>query len=352
MGAADPVRRVLQAIAGGEHGGAEIFFTRLVIALHRAGVAQRVLIRPYPGRQEELAAAGIDVVSLPFGSLFDLSTSKRFRAEIGEFRPDAVLTWMNRATKACPRHRPGDSFAHVGSPRGYYNIKYYRHCDFLLCTTEDVGAYFTRQGWPADRIGRIQNFAPDIRMAPQSRASLDTPEKVPLLLALGRLHVNKGFDVLLQAMTRLPDHWLWLGGTGPLEKDLKEQARNFGVAPRVRFLGWREDTPALFAAADIFVCSSHHEPFGNVVIEAWAQGVPVVAAASQGPGALIQPEVSGLLVAVNDPWALAGAIRKISSDADLAQRLAAGGRAAYEADHTEAIVIARYLDFFAKVARR
>ena len=53
-------------------------------------------------------------------------------------------------------------------------------------------------------------------------------------------------------------------------------------------LGWRGDVPALLAAADLLVCPSRHEPLGNVVIEAWAPRTPVVAARSQGPGALIE----------------------------------------------------------------
>jgi glycosyltransferase involved in cell wall biosynthesis len=110
----------------------------------------------------------------------------------------------------------------------------------------------------------------------------------------------------------------------------------------------------LLAAADILACPSRHEPLGNVVIEGWAHLVPVVAAESQGPGALIADGESGLLVPVGDAGALAGVIRRLAPGtadaAALRQRLAAGGRAAYEAKFTEPAVVAKYLDLFRRVA--
>jgi glycosyltransferase involved in cell wall biosynthesis len=76
----------------------------------------------------------------------------------------------------------------------------------------------------------------------------------------------------------------------------------------------------------------------------------VVAAAAIGPKTLIKEGVSGLLVPIDDPDALAEALHRAISDKSVAARLAAGGRAAYEASFTEAAVVRRYLDFFAKVA--
>jgi len=117
----------------------------------------------------------------------------------------------------------------------------------------------------------------------------------------------------------------------------------------VRFLGWRQDTAALLAACDMLVCPSRHEPLGNVVIEAWAQNRPVVAAASQGPSGLIEDGASGLLVPVENADALALALRRVAESPDLAAGLVSGGRVAYEAGFTEATVVSRYLEFFESV---
>ncbi|MHA1107965.1 MAG: glycosyltransferase [Alphaproteobacteria bacterium] len=342
--------RLLHAMAGARVGGAETFFTRLVPALQRAGQDQRVLMRPNAAREAVLAAAGTEIKRTRFGARLDPLTALRFRREIAGYDPDIVLTWMNRATAHCPPKRPRRNFVHLGTPRGYYQIKYYRRCDHLVCATRSIAEYFIAEGWPRDRITAIPNFAPDMKFDAASRRELDTPEGAPLLLALGRLHVNKGFDVLLAALAELPDHYLWLGGSGPLEGSLKKLARSLGVAPRVRFLGWRDDTQALLAAADVFVCSSRHEPFGNIIIEAWAQGIPVVAAASSGPGALIEDGASGLLAPVDDAASLAGAVRRVADEPGLIQVLATGGRAAFERDYCEKLVVRRYMDLFQRLA--
>jgi glycosyltransferase involved in cell wall biosynthesis len=232
---------------------------------------------------------------------------------------------------------------------GYYDIKYYRHCDHLIGNTRDIVTYLRRRGWRAERAHYIPNFVDELRVAPVDRATLDTPADAVVLLALGRLHPNKGFDVLIDALARLPNAILWLAGEGELRKSLTNQAERLGVVARIRFLGWRSDVAALLGAADMLVCPSRHEPLGNVILEAWAQGRPVVAAASEGPSALIAQGYTGVLVPVGDAGALAAAIDRLGRDKRLAGEIAANGRAAYAAEFTEERVVGRYLEFFAKV---
>lgn len=333
-------------MAGAEHGGAELFFERLVIALHRAGIQQHVLVRQHAERGRKLREAGLNPVELPFGGRFDFRTRPGFKREIERFKPHVVLTWMNRATAFCPK---AEGFVHVARLGGYYDLKYYRGCDHLVGNTQDIVDYLVKNGWPAERAHYLPNFVNSESLPPVSRKASYTPESVPLIFALGRLHENKGFDVLLKAVARLSDVYLWIAGDGPLRQDLEDQAQALGIKPRVRFLGWREDVAALHATADMFVCPSRHEPLGNVVIEAWAQGSPVVATASQGPAKLIIDGRTGLLTPVDDPVALADAIKRLVRDPDLRARLGAAGRAAYEDGFTEAQVVAQYRDFFQRV---
>ncbi|HJU20072.1 MAG TPA: glycosyltransferase [Stellaceae bacterium] len=341
--------RLLQAIAGARHGGAETFFLRLAAAFERRGAAaQRVLIRRDAERTRRLREAGVAVGELSFAGRFDVLTRLAFRREIGEWRPDIVLTWMNRATSLCPR---GD-FVHVGRLGGYYDLKYYRRCDYLIGNTAALVDWAVRRGWPRERVYHLPNFAPDpAAAAPLDRALLGTPEEAPLALALGRLHPNKGFDLLLAALAAVPQVHLWIAGTGALSASLERLALRLGLSRRVRFLGWREDVPELLASADFLVCPSRHEPLGNVVLEAWAARVPVVALASEGPRELIAHDQSGLLVPPEEaPGALARAIARLSEDPSLRARLAAGGRRAFETGFTEAAVVGRYRDFFERVA--
>lgn len=338
--------RLLQAMGGARHGGAEGFFLRLAVALHDAGQDQLVLLR-HAKHGETLRAAGVAVRELPFGGFFDRATSAGFRRAVADYRPDIVLTWMSRASRLCP---PGD-FVHVARLGGYYDLKSYRGCDHLIGNTRDLVASFIAQGWPAERAHYLPNFADAAAAAPVARQSLATPDGVPLALALGRLHENKGFDILLAALARVPGLHLWLAGEGDLRAALKRRADALGVADRVRFLGWRDDVAGLLEAADFLVCPSRHEPLGNVVIEAWVAGRAVVAAAAAGPSELIRDGESGILVPVEDAAALAAAMARLAADPALRARLAAGGNAAYAAEFTADAVVRRYGDFFAAVAR-
>lgn len=339
--------KVMQMMAGAKYGGAEAFFTRLTIALHRAGLDQRVVIREDEDRARLLRAGGIEPTQLPFGGAFDFSTRWAIRRAIKEYAPDIVLTWMNRATAMTPRGK----FVHVGRLGGYYNIKYYRKCQHLIANTQDIVDYLRGNGWPDDKVHHLPNFVSSDRVAPVDRRKMYTPDTAPLVLALGRLHENKAFDTLLEAIARVPNVYLWLAGEGPLRQQLENRAEVLGIKPRVRFLGWREDVEALYAAADIFVCPSRHEPLGNVVIEAWAQDIPVIAADSLGPGMLIRHGETGILVPVDDAAALGRSIKHLAENPSLRDRLAEGGRAEYEANHTEQAVVDQYLQFFSQIIR-
>jgi glycosyltransferase involved in cell wall biosynthesis len=339
--------RLLQAMAGARHGGAEAFFVRLVGALHRAGQEQRVLIRRDSDRAAALRRRGIEPIEVRFGGFYDVATRFAFRRAIAEYRPDVVLTWMNRATVLCPRGK----FVHVARLGGYYDLKYYRRCHHLIGNTRAIVDHVVGEGWPAERAHYLPNFVAAGRSPPVTRASLATPQDVPLVVALGRLHANKAFDVLLAAVARVPNLHLWLAGEGELRDTLERQAQVLGLAARVRFLGWRDDTSALLAAADLMVCPSRHEPLGNVVLEAWAAGVPVVASASEGPRVLIKEGETGLLVPIDDADALATAMRRLIGDSKLRERVIAGGVATYEAEFSEARVTSRYRDFLESVVR-
>jgi len=343
----------MQVMAGGKHGGAEMFFERLTVALSRAGLQQRAVIRAEPERALRLRAAGIDCVELPFGGPFDWRTTKALRREILDFQPDVALAWMSRAAQKLPRRQPGAVLpVYCARLGGYYPLKYYRNCDYLIGNTRGIVEYLINAGWPASRSDYLPNFVDATPAAAVPRAQFSTPEAVPLLLAMGRLHENKGFDVLLEALVKIPAAYLWIAGEGPLENDLKKMAAQLGVTDRTRFLGWRDDGPALLAAADMLVCPSRIEPLGNVVIEAWAHHRPVVAARSDGPASLIKHDDTGLLAEGDDAAGLADASIQLIANPQKASQLASNGYAVYGSRFTETAVVQAWLDFFARVARR
>jgi glycosyltransferase involved in cell wall biosynthesis len=344
--------RVLGVMAGAPQGGAEAFFERLMLALPQAGTECAAAIRSNAARAERLRAGGVPATQMAFGGWFDFGTTWDIAAAIERFQPDIALAFMSRAAAKLPgryvlAHKP----VYVGRLGGYYDLKYYKRCGHLVGNTKDICDWIVRQGWPAARVAYLPNFV-DAAIAPAAdRAAFGTPADAKLVLALGRLHENKAFDVLLAALANLPKAYLWIAGTGPLEAELRAQAQALGIAARVRFLGWRDDTAALLGACDVLACPSRFEPLGNVVLEAWAQNRPVVAAAAVGPAALIENGRNGLLVPVDDADALAASLERACGDPGLAKGLVQEGAFSYQKAHTKEAVVRLYGEFFDAVRR-
>jgi len=342
--------RVLQVMAGAQFGGAETYFVDMVAALHRAGLDQKVVIRPNPPRAQALRRAGIEPVEIRFGGIIDCLSGPRLRRVINDYKPDIVQSWMNRATRFVSQPSELPNFVHVGWFGGYYNVNDYRACDHLVGVTADIRDHQVREGWPQERAHYIPTFAHTDTPPPVPRNSLNTPEDTPLFLALGRLHQKKAFDILIRALGEVPGAHLWIAGEGSLRPVLKRLIAEHGLEARVKLLGWREDRAALFAAADYCVLPSRFEPFGTVMIEAWAHNVPLIAAAADGPRGLIDDGRNGLLVAIDDSEGLARAMTRLVREPGLCAGLVAEGRADFEAAYTEAAVVEQYLDFYRGLA--
>ena len=334
---------VAHLMAGAPHGGAELFFERLVLAQQRAGDTVLPVIRTDRARAARLAAA--TPLQLAFGGVFDLSTRPALRSALQRFAPRAAVAWMNRAARFAPK---GD-WVLVGRLGGYYDLRYYRHCDHLVGNTRALTQWIMAQGWPASRAHYLPNFASDLHAAKPERLGIPRGERV--VLALGRLHPNKAFDVLIRALPHLPGVRAVIAGEGPERPALEALAREQGVAGRVTFPGWREDTAALLAGCDVLACPSRHEPLGNVVVEAWSAGRPVVAAAADGPRELIRPGEDGLLVPADDVEALATSLRLVLDNGSFSARLGEAGRVRYLAEFAEAPVLAQWRGFLGTVEK-
>ncbi len=333
--------RLAHIMAGAPSGGAELFFERLVAAQHDAGEAVLPLIRRDAGRAARLAAAGLAPAQFRFGGALDLLTRPRLRAALRRFTPRVAVAWMSRAARMAPR----GAWVLAGRLGGYYDLRYYRRCDHLIGNTRGIADWIAAQGWPAARVHHLPNFAPD--MAGAAPAALPVPPGAPIVLALGRLHRNKAFDVLVRALPSLPGVHAVIAGDGPERTALLALAAQEGVADRLHLLGWRTDQAALLAACTVLACPSRDEPLGNVVLEAFSAARPVVAADAAGPVELIEHGVTGLLVPREHPRRLSDALGAILSDPALSACLAAAGRACFLAEHQAAPVLRRWRDALA-----
>jgi phosphatidyl-myo-inositol alpha-mannosyltransferase len=199
------------------------------------------------------------------------------------------------------------------------------------------------QSWfGTDLDGRGQVIPNGVRVSDFATA---TPhrETEPYLLAVGRHVPQKGFDVLIRAVRLLADAGddplVLLAGDGPERPSLERLVGELDLAARVRFLGVtdRERTASLFRGAAGFVLPSRHEPFGIVNLEAMAAGTPVIASRVGGVEDFVANERTGLLVAPEDPGALARAIRRLQSDPARRAELVTGGRQCAELHDWSAI---------------
>ncbi len=184
--------------------------------------------------------------------------------------------------------------------------------------------------WPTGRISTLYNRI-DINTVQAEQLS-GTPAREALGLSVdgfivgnvGRLHPDKDQATLIRgfakALPNLPtDSQLVIMGKGRLEQDLKELARELGVSPQVLFLGQVPDARRYFRAFDVFALSSDHEPFGMVLLEAMAAGVPLLATACGGAKEVV--EGVGVLFPLGDAEHLAQGLQHLAQ-LDDEQRLA------------------------------
>jgi phosphatidylinositol alpha-mannosyltransferase len=179
-------------------------------------------------------------------------------------------------------------------------------------------------------LGVVPNGVDVERFAEPGAPAAGLPEGRRLLW-VGRLDPQKGFPVAVRAFARLAAEFEDL--TFVVAGDGRDRDAVGLLAPahrmRVRMLGTvpHERLPSYLAAADVFVSSATgQESFGIVLVESMAAGVPVVASEIPGYREVVRDGVDGLLVAPNDPGALASALRSVLSEPGLAARLSAAGR--------------------------
>ncbi|GAN69447.1 glycosyltransferase [Acetobacter orleanensis] len=336
--------RVAHVMAGAPTGGAELFFERLCMAQAASGLSVLPIIRQDAARAERMQAGGARPHALKFGGLTDWRTRPQLRTQLKQFAPRVTVAWMNRAARFTPQ---GDWIL-AGRLGGFYDLSYYRRCSHLIGNTHGLVRWMREQGWPQDRVHYLPNFATELAHTPPVRPK-GVPAGVPFLLALGRLHTNKAFDVLIRAMAHLPGVWLVIAGEGPERAALEDLARKAGVADRVLMPGWATHPGGLIRACTALVCPSRHEPLGNVVIEGFSAQKPVVAAASQGPTELIRSGENGLLAPVEDDRALAQQLAAVLEDPARASALAAAGRAEYDQTFATTPVLNAWADFLSTV---
>jgi len=290
---------------------------------------------------------GLAVEIIPERRRFDLGVLPKLKKVINEHGPDIVVThsvkshfllWRSHSSRKCPW---------VAFHHGYTStdrkMRVYNRLDRWSLPATDriitVCQAFARDlsrntGVALDDISVLHNSirpqlpAPDTE-AQAVRSRFGVADDESLILAVGRLSKEKAHIDLIAAFSGLRKSTpevnakLIIVGDGPERGRLEAAAESFGCKESVVFAGQSSDVWPFYFAADVFVLPSHSEGSPNVLLEAMAAGIPIVATEAGGVPEMVEHNQSALLVPASDPSALGAAIARVLTEDDLAQRLTA-----------------------------
>ncbi|GAB4572804.1 MAG: glycosyltransferase family 4 protein [Anaerolineae bacterium] len=188
------------------------------------------------------------------------------------------------------------------------------------------------------------------------RAELGLPADAPLLGMVCRLIPQKGIPYALRAFAQVaaqfPTAHVVIAGDGVLRDALEALAYDLGLGARVHFLGWRTDTPRIFAALDIFLMPSLWEGFGLVLLEAMAQAVPVIGSAVSAIPEVVADGETGLLCPPEDVACLAEAMTALLADPERRAAMGAAGRERLETHFSPDRMVEETIAVYEQLMRR
>lgn len=356
-------------------GGAEKAMVTLATGLDRGRWSPRVLaLGPEGPLAEPLRQARVPVECLGVGPRRPCRALARLATALRRAQPDLVQSFLfhaNVATRLAvlagwPPGTTGKPWVIGGHRVAERQKRWHLRLERLtasfgagsVCVSEGVRR-FTREtgGWPDDRLTVIPNaidpspFNPPDRNVP--RGSTPGLEQIGddtiLILFVGRLHAQKGLPGLMEAAARLIeirpslDWCLAMVGEGPERYSLREHVSSHPeLSRRVRWLGHRSDVPRLMNAADLLVLPSLWEGMPNVLLEAMAARLPVLATAVEGTTELVVPGSTGWLVPPANSSALLDALLDATADRERLRAFGQAGRVKVEAEFAPSSTVSAY----------
>ncbi len=293
-----------------EPGGAERCLVNLALGLRRRGHCISVIsIAPEPcsDRDElviKLRKNDIEPHFLEARNYRQFFHAKRRLSQLlDKLSPDIVQSFLFHANVLCGEVSKRLSFKliaglRVSDPRRFRHwIMRYQHARFqrAVCVSDDVASYAKRQlGFQNDLLSVIPN---GIDIAAFDMISPVKPEKLsfgtipPLLTFIGRLHLQKGVDLIAanaeSILQACPQHHIAIVGDGPSKQSMQRCINDVGLQQRVHFYGYREDAASILKASQLLLFPSRWEGMPNVVMEAMAAKKPIVACPADGIRALL-----------------------------------------------------------------
>jgi glycosyltransferase involved in cell wall biosynthesis len=289
-------------------------------------------------------AAGVDLYPIRERGRFDLGVLAQIRDIAHRFAPHIIQTHNNKShllIKLLPElrsrcvwfaFRHGDTYTDL-KQRIFNQVDRVsiRSADRTVTVCQAFVPRLAACGVRPDRIRILHNsVVPPSTAVPSQRSELRSKLGIgadeAMILTIGRFSREKGHAILLRALERLraiPRQWkLVLVGSGPEGDTLKQLTASLSLTEQVVFAGSHTDVGPFYAAADVFVLPSLTEGSSNVLLEAMAARVPIVATQAGGNPEIILHDETGLLVPIDDSQSLATAIAKLLGEPDLASRFA------------------------------
>ena len=328
-----------------EVGGSQRQIVRLLLGLKQRGVEVALLYFRTPSfLLDEVVAAGIPVRRIDkrgaIDPLFLLRLwrfLRRGRFELAHCFSITAEIWVRALLPLLPGLRLVSSIRGLGldGPGWHWRAKrWIIRGSAAVISNSQAGAELVaeRCAVPRSAIEVVYNAValPDSQAALQRGAMRETlAAQGVVLLFVGRLVPVKNLPLLIEALQRIPPAQrpcCWLAGDGPERAGLLAQIARAGLGDSVSLLGERDDVDALIGAADLLVLPSQEEGLSNVILEAMAQGLAVLATRVGGTPELIEHGVSGWLVEAGDVQALSEAIIRLAADPAQRSRLGEAAR--------------------------
>ncbi len=226
-----------------------------------------------------------------------------------------------------------------------------RHFDRVVAVSEQIAFQLEKSGVLRGSVSIIGNGVDTDRFKvgidrDKARRDLGLKDGATVIGIVGRLSPEKGHRYFLKSAVevarKIPEAVFLVVGGGYLEGEFKAYVKNVGIEDRVIFTGPRDDMPAIYAAIDIFVCSSLREGSPMAVLEAMAARKPVVATAVGSVPGIIRNGQTGLLVGPGDSEGLTQAILSLVWDVELANRLGKSGMHLVETEFSATAMALKY----------
>ena len=213
-----------------------------------------------------------------------------------------------------------------------YRSSRFKHRMYKRLTSPFLDAHVTVGATPARTVAEVAGVPMRrIRVIPSGvfdtpLRQLPKPSEGPVIGSLGRIEDQKGFDLLVRAMTELPGVKAVVVGEGSQRQQLIQLSKSLGVSDRVLFPGWSDRARDHLTTFDLYVQPSRSEAQGLGIVEAMYAALPVVATDVGGVRDVIAEDETGRVIAPEDPSALAAAIRQLLEDPDRASDMGRAGR--------------------------